>query len=69
MRPVFTANTLGDMIRKSNNKTVALWFKATGSVALMRTPDGQAYEVEIRPASLAKFTPFLRYTKKKGRRA
>lgn len=64
MMAVSTIVELSELIEKAAHRRIALWSKADGAVALIRTPDGQAYEVEMRPASLAKFTPFFRYTHK-----
>lgn len=39
-------------------KRISAYFTMDGSIGLVRTKDGQAYEIEIRPAMLSKFQPF-----------
>jgi hypothetical protein len=55
-RPVYTA----DVIRRISDagifeKRVSTWYVADGTAALFRDKDGQAYEVLVSPASLAKY--------------
>ena len=50
------------------NERIDSWYIANGSVALFSYKDGNAYEVEVRPASLAQhkdiFDPYLSKNKK-----
>lgn len=52
----YTSKILGDIGRNvpGMKKTIDIWSLANGSVGLYRYEDGNAYEVEVRPASLSK---------------
>jgi len=65
-RPASPLQVLRDMV-SSVGRVVSFRSSVDGGVALVRTPDGQAYEVEIRPAEYAKSTIIKEhYTKKKS---
>jgi len=57
-----------DKAAKAIGTRVSAWFTADGSIALVRTPDGNAYEVEVRPASLRRFSGFNKLTTGSPRR-
>ena len=44
-------------------KIVSTWYMADGSSALVRTKDGNAYEIQVRQAGQGAFPPFQNYTK------
>jgi hypothetical protein len=44
-------------------KRISLYSTASGMTSLVRTSDGQAYQIDIKPASLADFPPFTKLTK------
>lgn len=63
MRPTLCMEVL-DKASKSIGKRIALWSCANGMTAFVRTEDGQAYQLDIKPACLADFEPFIKhYTK------
>lgn len=65
-RPASPLKVLKDMV-SSVGRVVSFRSSVDGGVALVRTPDGQAYEVEIRPAEYARSEIIKEhYTKKKS---
>ena len=65
-RPVETIR-IANEIRAKLGKLLDLRGTSSGCVALIRDDHGQAYEIEIRPASLSYHPEFDRFTK--GRHA
>jgi hypothetical protein len=42
-------------------KTISIYSTPSGMISLVRTSDGQAYQIDIKPASLSDFQPFINY--------
>lgn len=64
MRPTRTFDIL-KAITPAIGKRIDAWTTADGVVGLFHSEDGNAYEVEIRPASLSKHREFDKFTKKR----
>ncbi len=67
-RTVKTSDVLVHMIHAAGYKRVSLSYYLSGTKALIRTPDGQGYEVSVKPASLSRFEPFNKFTQKKTKK-